>query len=132
MLTLAPAHPETRFDLYHLGVPFVRDCIMIGKNLSNVYLNLCWVHIISQVVARNGIDELLDQVPVNKIIAFGGDHNRPVEKVVGHLHMTRENFAAVFARRIEDGLMSFDEAMDVLHQWFWDNPLRFYGRLKVQ
>ena len=132
MLTLAPAHPEARFDLYHLGMPSVRDCIVIGKNHPNVYLNLAWTHVISQVQTRSGLDELLDQVPVNKILAFGGDYNRPVEKVVGHLQMAREDFAIVFARRIDSGQMSFDEAMEILQLWFWDNPLRLYTRLDVR
>ena len=132
MLTLAPAHPQAKFDLYHLGMPFVRDTIVIGKNLPNVYLNFCWTHIISQAQTRSGIDELLDQVPVNKILAFGGDYDRPVEKAVGHLHMARENFAEVFGRRIDRGLMSFDQAVSILKQWFWDNPLRLYSRLQIK
>ncbi len=131
MLSLAPAHQQAKFDLYHLGMPFVRDCIVIGKNLPNVYLNLVWTHIISQVQTRSGIDELLDQVPLSKVLAFGGDYNRPVEKVVGHLHMARENFAAVFGRRIDGGEMSLDEAGEILRMWFWDNPLRLYDRLEV-
>ena len=131
MLTLAPAHPDVNFDLYHLGMPFVRDAIVVAKNLPNVYLNLCWTHIISRVQTCSGIEELLDQVPVNKILAFGGDYHRPVEKVIGHLHMAREDFAQVFGRRIDRGLMSFEQAVDILHRWFWDNPLELYSRLKV-
>ena len=131
MLTLAPAHPRAKFDLYHLGMPFVRDAIVVGKNLPNVHLNLCWTHVISQVQACSGIDELLDQVPLNKILAFGGDYRRPVEKVVGHLHMARENFAKVFGRRIDWGMMSFDQAIGILKLWFWDNPLGLYSRLRL-
>ena len=131
LLTLAPAHPQAKFDLYHLGMPFVRDAIMIGKILPNVYLNLCWCYIISQTQTRSGIDELLDQVPVNKILAFGGDYERSVEKVVGHLHMAREDLAFVFGRRIDHGLMSFDQAIDILQQWFWDNVINLYTRLPM-
>ena len=131
MLMLAPAHPQADFDLYHLGMPSVRDTIVVGKNLPNVHLNLCWTHIISQVQTCSGVDELLDHVPVNKVLAFGGDYSRPVEKVVGHLHMARENFAQVFAARIGRGLMSLDEAVAVLKLWFWDNPLRLYSKLQV-
>ncbi len=131
ILTLAAAHPRSRFDLYHLGSPSVRDTIVIAKNLPNVFLNLCWTHIISQVQTRSGIDELLDQVPVNKILAFGGDYGRPVEKVVGHLQMAREDFAKVFGARIDSGGMSFDEAIGILKLWFWDNPLKLYTKLKV-
>ncbi|MFH1615720.1 MAG: hypothetical protein ABIG61_11640 [Planctomycetota bacterium] len=131
MLTLAPAHPQARFDLYHLGMPSVRDTIVIGKNLPNVYLNLCWTHILSQSQSCSGIDELLDQVPVNKVLAFGGDYSRPVEKVVGHLHMAREDFASVFGKRIDQGLIGFEQACRILRLWFLDNPLSLYTRLQV-
>ena len=131
MLRWAPAHPGARFDLYHLGMPSVRDAIVVAKNLPNVYLNLCWTHIISQVQACSGIDELLDQVPVNKVLGFGGDYQRPVEKVVGHLHMAKEDYARVFGARIDRGLMGFDEALAILKLWFWDNPQALYTRLKI-
>ena len=131
MFDLVAAHPHAKFDLYHLGMPFVRDAIVVGKNLSPVFLNLCWTPVISQEQSCSGIDELLDQVPVNKVLAFGGDYNRPVEKVVGHLHMARENFARVFGRRIDRGQMSFEQAMEILKLWFWDNPLKLYSRLQI-
>lgn len=129
--TLAPAHPQADFDLYHLGMPFVRDAIVVAKNWPNVFLNLCWSHVISQAQACSAIDELLDQVPVNKVLAFGGDYDRPVEKIVGHLHMARENFARVFAARIDRGTMGFEDAVRILRLWFWDNPLALYSRLRV-
>ena len=127
MLQIAPQHPHVRFDLYHLGMPSVRDTIIVVKNCQNVFLNLCWTHIISQVQSQSGIDELLDQVPINKVLAFGGDYRTPVEKVVGHLHMAKEDFAIVFGRRIDRDLMSFDEACEILKMWFWDNPLNLYN-----
>jgi uncharacterized protein len=131
MLALAPAHPRTDFDLYHLGMPSVREAIVVAKNLPNVWLNLCWTHIVSQVQSRSGIDELLDQVPVTKVLAFGGDYGRPVEKVVGHLHMAREDYARVFGERIDRGLLDTGDAEAILTLWFRQNPLRLYRRLKL-
>lgn len=131
MLTLAPAYPETDFDLQHLGMPNVRDAITIGRNLPNIYLNLCWSHVIAPAQTCSGIDELIDQVPVNKVLAFGGDYVRPVEKVVGHLHMARENFARVFGSRIDRGMMSYDDAMEILQLWFWENPQNLYRKLSL-
>ena len=131
MLSLAPAHPKTDFDLYHLGMPSVRAALVVAKNLPNVWLNLCWTHIVSQVQTRSGIDELLDQVPVTKILAFGGDYARPVEKVVGHLFMAREDYARVFGDRIDRGLLDLADAKAILRQWFHENPLRLYRRLRL-
>ena len=131
MLRLAPAHPKARFDLYHLGMPSVRDTIIIAKNMPNVYLNLCWTYIVSPQQTYSGIDEMLDQVPVNKILAFGGDYTTPVEKVAGHLYMAKETLARVFAKRIDRGLINMDDTKEILRKWFWSNPLNLYTKLKI-
>ena len=119
-------HPDTRIDLYHLSMPSVRDAIIIGKNFPNVWLNLCWTHIVSPQMTRSAIDEILDLVPINKILGFGGDYGMPVEKVVGHLQMAIENIAVSLAKRIDDDLMDVDEALNIARMWLWDNPVELY------
>ncbi len=126
LLTLAIAHPKTKYDLYHLGFPFIRDTIMIAKNNSNVYLNLCWTHVLSQTQTMSAIREIVDSVPLNKISAFGGDYVSQVEKIVGHLQMAKEDFAEVFAEEIHRGRFDFNEAVRILKQFFYDNPKNLY------
>lgn len=130
MIPIFGRHPKTRFDMYHLGIPYVREAIIIGKNFPNVWLNLCWCHIISQKLTCSALSEVIDLVPINKIIAFGGDYNIPVEKVYGHLVMAREDIAKVLGERVEDGLMTENEAIEVAKMWFYDNPKNLY-QLKV-
>jgi len=127
MIQIIIRHPKTKFDIYHMGVPWVRDTAIMGKNFQNVWLNLCWCHILSPKMICSAMDELIDLVPVNKIIAFGGDYHKPVEKVYGHLVMARENIARVLGGRIEDGLMTKEEAMAIAKSWFYDNPKELYG-----
>jgi len=126
LLTLAIAHPETKYDLYHLGFPFIRDTIMIAKNNPNVYLNLCWTHILSQTQTNSALREIVDSVPLNKVSAFGGDFVGHVENIVGHLQMAKEDFAEVFAEEIQRGRFDFHEAVGILKQCFYDNPKNLY------
>jgi len=126
MIPLLQRHPETRFDIYHLGYPWVRESLMLGKGFPNVWLNFCWTHIISQHFAADALDEAVDLVPMNKIIAFGGDYGVPVEKIYGHLAMAREDIAAVLARRIRAGQMTEEQALELARKWFWDNPKELY------
>jgi predicted TIM-barrel fold metal-dependent hydrolase len=130
MIPILMRYPDVRFDIYHVGYPWVRETLMLGKNFSNVWLNFCWTHIISQRFAVATLDEAIDLIPTNKILAFGGDYATPVEKVYGHLTMARENIAKVLARRIEERQMSENQAIDLAHKWLWDNPKELY-RLKV-
>jgi len=121
-------HPDVRFDIYHLGYPWVRDTLMLGKGFTNVWINLCWTHIISQKFAMDGLDEAIDLIPVNKILAFGGDYHYPaLEKVYGHLTMAKEDIAGVLAKRIENGRLKEEQAEYMIKRWFRDNPVELYN-----
>ena len=127
MIPMLQRHPTTKFDIYHLGYPWMRETLMLGKGFENVWLNFCWTHIISQRFAVAGLDEAIDLVPMNKILIFGGDYTTGVEKAYGHLVMAREDIAEVFARRIRAGQMSEAQALDLARRWFWDNPKDLYS-----
>ncbi len=130
IIPLVQRHAETRFDVYHLGYPWPRQALMLGKRFPNVWLNFCWVHAISPRCAVAMLDEAVDTVPMNKILAFGGDYSHPVEQVFGHLVLARRNLARVFGRRIAEGQMSETEALELARKWFWQNPKDLY-RLDV-
>ncbi|HOK56553.1 MAG TPA: amidohydrolase family protein [bacterium] len=123
-------HPEVKFDIYHCGFPYVREALNLGKEYSNVYLNFAWTHIISQKFAIDALDECFDLIPVNKIIAFGGDYNLPVEKVYGHLVMAKEDVATVIAKRIKEKIMSFEDGFEVIKNIFFENPKNLYNLTK--
>jgi predicted TIM-barrel fold metal-dependent hydrolase len=127
MIPILQRHPQARFDIYHLGYPWVRETLMLGKGFPNVWLNLCWTHIISQQFVIAALNEAIDLIPMNKLLAFGGDYEVPVEKVYGHLVMAREDIARVLAQRIEQGRMTEDDALTLARKWFWENPKELYG-----
>jgi len=126
MIPILMRHPETRFDIYHVGYPFVRDALMLGKGFANVWLNFCWTHIISQRFAMDALDEAIDLIPMNKLLAFGGDYGTPVEKAYGHLVMAREDVARVLVKRIRRGQFSEAQAVGLAHKWFYENPVELY------
>jgi len=130
MIPILIRHPNTKFDIYHMGVPYVREAVLMGKNFPNIWLNLTIFHITAPRIACGSMDDLIDLVPINKIIAFGGDYVLPVEKVYGHLVMARENIVKVLGRRIQEGLMTENEAIEIAKRWFYDNPKELY-HLKI-
>ncbi|MCL5270784.1 MAG: amidohydrolase [bacterium] len=127
MLDLLPRHPGTRFELYHLGMPFAREAIFLAKNFPNAHLNLCWTYAVSEEITRRSINEIIDAVPVNKVFAFGADYIWAVENVYGHMVMARETMAEALADRIERDLIDMADAKHICRLWFHDNPARFYG-----
>lgn len=127
MIPTLLAHRGTKFDLYHAGIPWVREMAVMGKELPNAYLNLCWCHVISQQMTISALDEWLDMVPVNKILGFGGDYSKPVEKVYGHLVMAREDIAEALTRRVSAGTMTYGEALELARMLLFDNARDLYG-----
>ena len=117
---------DVRFDMFHLGMPMVRDAALIGKNVPNVTLNLCWCPVISQLQTTRMLGEIIDLVPLNKVTAFGADYRACVQKVYGHLVMAREAVASVLADRIDAGDFDREYAMHIAKMWFHDNPSRIY------
>ncbi|MDO8587790.1 MAG: amidohydrolase family protein [Armatimonadota bacterium] len=103
---------NARFDIFHAGFPYSRELGVIAKNFPNVYPDMCWMHVIGAAPARNILDEWLDLIPANKILAFGGDY-RMVEGVYGHSVIARENVARVLADRVERGDQTLDEAHEI-------------------
>ena len=126
MIPFLLKHRNTRFDLYHAGIPWVRETGVIGKDFPNAYLNLCWCHIISPRMTVSFLDEWIDLVPIHKILGFGGDYHKPVEKVYGHLLMAKENIASVLAGRVADGLMTEPQAIQIAKRFLFDNPKELY------
>jgi uncharacterized protein len=118
---------STTFDLYHAGIPWVREMGVIGNQYPNANLNLCWAHQASPYMAEHMLNEWIDMVPSNKIIGFGGDVSAGPYKVYGALCFARENIARALAVRMRRGQMTEERAVDVCRAWLLDNPKRIYG-----
>ncbi len=118
-------YPRACFVLLHGGFPWVEETGYLAKIFPNVYLSMAWMHIMSAELSRHALRVWLDTVPVNKIMAFGGDYMVPY-KVYGHLRLAREVVARVLAERVSHGRMSSSDALDLARMWFYDVPRRVF------
>jgi predicted TIM-barrel fold metal-dependent hydrolase len=123
-------YPNVQFDLFHIGYPYHHELTVLAKQFPNVYVDFCWMHIVSPAAAREALHEMLDAVPANKIFGYGGDYRYP-ELSYAHLLMARRNIATVLAERVEAGLASEREAAQ-LGRWFMhDNPAALFSPRKT-
>jgi predicted TIM-barrel fold metal-dependent hydrolase len=118
-------YPRTKFDLFHIGYPYLGELSALAKSFANVYIDFCWAHIISPTASRRALDEFLDTVPSNKILAFGGDFIYP-ELSYAHAKMARRNLAQVLARKVEDGFCNESEALELSRRLLHDNAARLF------
>lgn len=125
LVNLFLEYGEAKFDIFHGGWPYSSQLSALAKNFQNVYIDMCWMHIISPSRAVSALDEWLDEVPVNKIMGFGGDF-LCVEGSYGHSVMARDNVAKVLAGKVDDGVYEMDEAKKYADWILRDNPRRLF------
>ena len=119
--------PQVQFDLFHMSYPYQGEATAIAKVFPNVYIDLCWAHIISPGAARRALHEMLDTVPSNKIFGYGGDYRYP-ELSYAHAKMARRNVARVLAEKLSEGSCSEAEALQLGHKLLHDNPDAVFGK----
>lgn len=118
-------YPNINFDIFHMGYPYERELITLAKTHANVFIDLCWAHILSPYASRAAFAEMLDVLPYTKIFGFGGDYLF-YDGVAGHLAMAKENICAVLAEMVLHRDMSEDLAVKVLHAVFRENAKRVF------
>lgn len=125
LVNLFMEYRDTRFDIFHGSWPYCGELGALAKNFPNVYIDMCWMHIISPSGARRALSEWLDEVPANKIMGFGGDYLF-VEGVYGHSVIARGNIARVLASKVDDGVYTMEQAKKYASWLLRENALRLF------
>jgi glucuronate isomerase len=55
LVNLFLEYKEAKFDIFHGGYPYVSELATLAKNFQNVYIDMCWLHIISPNVSRRAL-----------------------------------------------------------------------------
>jgi hypothetical protein len=124
LLNLFLKYPKARFSLFHGGYPWTGDFVAIGKNFTNVYLDLVWLPQISKTEAISTLHGMLDAVPYNKIM-WGGDVSW-VDDCIGSLELAKEVVATVLSERVDRGWLTEELAIEIAGRIFRDNANDFF------
>ena len=111
--------------LFRSGYPFGGELASLAKNFQNVYIDLCWLYIISPSYSERYLNEWLETVPANKIMAFGGDYHN-IENVYGHLLFAKEIVGNVLVEKVKDGYFSEEEAIKIASMMLHDNAVELF------
>lgn len=126
LIPLFRQHPAVKFDVFHTGYPYGYELAAICKQYPNVYVDMCWVHVISQEYAVRILEEMLEVLPSNKILGFGGDYIF-VEGTYAHLQFAKENIADVLSSRIDKGRLDKADAVGLARRLLHDNAQTLFG-----
>lgn len=126
MLTnLFREYGEVKFDVFHGSYPYTGELAVLAKNFQNVYIDMCWLHVISPYAARQALAEWLDTIPWNKILGFGGDYIF-AEGVYGHSVIARENITRVLTDKVEESSLTKDRAVWLAEKLLRDNAYELF------
>jgi len=118
-------YPDVKFCIFHSAYPYGAEMSVLAKNYPNVFIDMCWSHIISPYYSERYLHEWLETVPANKIMAFGGDYS-PAELAYGHSVMARKVVAKVLIEKVAGGYFTEQEAIDIAHRILRDNALEIF------
>lgn len=131
IIPLLLRHPDARFDLFHLGYPWIEEAIAVAKAFTNVSLNLCWSHAINPAAYERAVAEIACSVPANKILAMGGDTWRLPDVSYGFLKLARAGLARALSTCISDKRLSPGEARALAEAWLYRNAFSIYPKLRI-
>jgi hypothetical protein len=119
-------YPRVRFDLFHAGWPYTEEHAVIGKQVPNVWLNLCWAWTMNPVTMEKTLDSWLASVPHKKIFGYGGDTGSPICEY-GYAQQARIGIARVLEKWIDRGDMSIADAKEVATDIMLRNGCRYHN-----
>ncbi len=97
----------------------------MAKNLPNVTIDMSWAYIISPTFAHRFLNEAIETVPADKILAFGGDYEVP-EGAYAHAMLCREVVAKVLTDKVNEGYWSEAEALRFARAILRENAIRTF------
>jgi len=123
---LIETHPKAVFVILHGSIPFIDEAILLAAYFPNVYINMAWMHIINRKKTIDAIHSYLEMLPLNKIMAFGGDYMY-AENISGHLQITFENLARALSKEMRENNLTEQECIEIARLWLYDNPKRVFN-----
>ena len=126
LASLFARHPHLRVDLFHGGFPWSTDAGLMAKRFPNVYIDGCWLHDISPSGYRSALTTWVETVPLNKIFAWGGDHNVILEMSYGSLLRAKGLVADVLTDLVEREYLNLELALTVARKILHDNGVEFW------
>ena len=134
LLNLIEANPKTKFVLMHGGYPWVGETGAIAFHemgqAKNVWIDSCWLPMISYSMAKRAFHEWLELVPSDRIL-WGTDLHH-AEGIYAAAEFTRRCLGEVLAEKVARSDLSETHAMQIGTQIMRDNALQVFPRLEAR
>ncbi len=117
--------PKVKFLLLHSGYPYGGEIAALAKMFTNVYIDMTWTPLISPSYAVRYLQEYIETVPQNKIMAFGGDCNT-VEGTYSASILARDVVVQALVPIVRNRYLSEEEAIVLARKILRENAVKIY------
>ncbi len=121
---LIHANPATRFDLFHASYPWCDDVLGLAHKYPNVWVDLCWLPLISTARAIAFLREVLELINGGRLL-WGCD-TWTSEESLGARYAVHHCIRQVLNGMIEEDLLDRDTALYIARGILRDNAARLY------
>jgi glucuronate isomerase len=117
--------PELHFNVLNGYEPDEPIWCGLVQGYGNISMANFWWQTFYPTVMHTAVHRRLDMVPLTKLVGFFSD-GWCVDYVYGRLAMIRQVWANVLAEKIDRGLYTRQQALDLARQCFFDTPKRIF------
>jgi hypothetical protein len=125
LVNLFQEFPDAKFVLFHGGYPYTDEAGLLAKAFPNVYLDLCWMPLISLSMTVDVLERWLELVPRNKIM-WGGDV-WSVEECYGAVLVFKDVLAQTLGRTMKKGVLKRSQALELAARIMHLNAAELFG-----
>ena len=126
LIWLIDSNPNTIFDLFHAGYPWMGDVLAMASERKNLIVDSCWLPIISPTAAVRFYQEYPEVSYRAGTLLWGGD-NWYAEETYGAAFTFKDCLAKAIADKVEGGYWSRREALRFAEGVMWRAASRWFG-----
>jgi hypothetical protein len=118
LMWLLDNNPDTTFDLFHAGYPWLDDVLAMASERANLIVDTCWLPIISPSAAVRFYTEYPEVAYRSHTLLWGGD-NWHAEETYGAVLTFKDCLAKAVADKVEGGYWTRREGMAFAEGVMW-------------
>lgn len=126
LMWLLDNNPDTVFDLFHVGYPWLDEVLAMASERGNVIVNTCWLPIISPSAAVRCYLEYPEVAFRSDTLLWGGDNFHAEETYAAALTF-KDCLAWAMAQKVAGGYWAPREALRYAEGVMWRAAARWYA-----
>ncbi|MEM2930140.1 MAG: amidohydrolase family protein [Thermoproteota archaeon] len=125
LVNIIRKYSNVNFILFHGGYPWIRETAAIAMSFRNVYIDFCWLPIISPSACRLLIREVVE-LGLSSRAMWGGDC-WVAEATYGALKLFKNLLSEVLSKMVDRSYLKFDEALEIASQILSENAAQIFN-----